>query len=452
MAERRRFWVSFLTRIFAVAIIVAVGGAIFGTLYVSRPGPPPLKSNEPLARVLVMEAAFVPVQRQWTGFGTAEPMDSADVPAQVSAVVVEVPDGVLPGATVSLDDLLARLDPTDFDQQIDVLAERITGLDAQLEQTDIEEKSWKERLELAVSETAIAHRDYDRVKSLYDDGDAKEVELDRALGQVNAAERFETQVREEVQKMNPKRLGLQAQKRALQAERRIAETNLARTEITSPLDGVVERIEVEKGEQVSPGQTVARIVDLRTIEIPIRLPASARQYVRRGDSVRIESTGAVQSVWQGKVDRIAPADETDSRTFAVYTVVHQSPQALHLLTPGKFVRGVVTSERSERRMVVPRRSIAGDRMLVVEQGRIVRLRPAIAYYVSRQFPELGLDGEDYWAVLDEPLRVGTLVVLNGAIDLPTGARVQEDVVNGSAEAVAAGSATSGASSADRPRP
>jgi len=112
--------------------LLLVAFAIYVALVATKPQPAESDLGGGPPRVVVMRAEPVLVQRQWSGFGTAVAMDSADVAAEVSAIIVEVPLAVVAGAEVERGALLARLDETDFQQQVDITRHGLAQIDAQL--------------------------------------------------------------------------------------------------------------------------------------------------------------------------------------------------------------------------------------------------------------------------------------------------------------------------------
>ena len=201
-----------------------------------------------------------------------------------------------------------------------------------------------------------------------------------------------------------------------------------------------------EGTGAQPGRRVARVVNLEKIEVPVRLPSSARVSIRVGDEAQVLSAGSNGAsrgasgsasggasgvrTWGGRVNRIGPSDDPVTRTFPVYIEVLQNPDDPAALTPGRFVMGRITGHEEEQRVVVPRGAVANDRVLLVVDDVIVHRDVLVAYQVQRRFPQLGLPSENYWAVLSDGVEPGSLVLLNGATDIPAGARVEPSVVNG----------------------
>ena len=115
----------------------------------------------------------------------------------------------------------------------------------------------------------------------------------------------------------------------------------------------------------------------------------------------------------------------------MFVDLEQDPLDPGQLAPGRFVQGRVISQRAEQRYVVPRRSILGDRVLLIEDG-VVRSRPVtVDFHIQEQFEELGVVAEQ-WAVLSDPLTEGSQVVINAARSLSEGLRVQTIPLNGTA--------------------
>jgi len=433
MAKQRNRFVVFLTRTSLAALALALGVGIYAALTWTAPQPPELRPEVVRPRVRVMRTAEVAVAREWSGFGAARAMDSADVPARIASIVVEVPERVEPGERIRRGDLLIRLDAEDYEQQLERVVRTQREVDAQLEQIDIEKEAWRERVSIAETELEIAQRDLGRVRRLYEAGDAQEFELDQATQAVQAAQRVLTSAKEELQKVTPRRMRLEAQREALEADRRLAEINMERATVESPIDGVIEAVDVDVGERVNPGERVARVVGLDRIEVPIRLPSSARGAVQVGDDAVVRSAGAGGHEWSGRIARVSPADD-ESRTFAVYIVVEQDPLMPNLLAPGKYLEGLVRSSRTELATVVPRRVIEDDEVLLVRDGKLARRRVDVDFVVGQAYPDLGVQDERYWAVLREPLPAGELVVIDTGVESPPGAAVEAVIVNDTAVA------------------
>ncbi|MCZ6735999.1 MAG: efflux RND transporter periplasmic adaptor subunit [Planctomycetota bacterium] len=440
MADKRNILVSVITQVVVSMALLAVAVGIYVVLLKTKPRPQGSVEPPAMRRVEVMHVIEVPVRRQWTGFGTAAAMDSADVPVQVSAIVVEVPRHIVAGAEIKDGDVLAEFDKTDFVQQVNILSQRIAEIAAQLDQLRVEEASLIQRAALAGKETELAERELERVLDAFERNGANQREIDRAEVALKVRQRLETFVKEERDKIAPRRAQLAAKRLGLDAELALANKDVERCTVRSPLGGVIQAVDVEVGERLALGERVARVVSLQRIEVALRLPGGTRAAIAVGDEVILTSRNATTQSWPGQVARIGPQDDETTRTMAVYVEVEQDPHDRGLLAPGLFVQGTVVSSEVELRSVVPRRSLLGDRLLLIEDN-VVRSYPVqVVFHVQGDFPQIGVAAEQ-WAVLAEPLPAGALVVVNAARSLPEGLEVEAIPLNGPPQRARAGDPT-----------
>ncbi|MHC5114251.1 MAG: hypothetical protein ACYTGP_07470, partial [Planctomycetota bacterium] len=139
---------SLIVRTVVCVGLLAIGLMVMTVLVRTRPVPARTDVAANAPRIMVMAAGPVDVRRQWDGYGTAEAMSSADVPARVTATVIELPESVLAGATVEAGTLLVRLDDSDFVRQEEIARHAIADIDAQLRRIEIQLRSWTERVRL----------------------------------------------------------------------------------------------------------------------------------------------------------------------------------------------------------------------------------------------------------------------------------------------------------------
>lgn len=414
---------AILTRAVVSLVLLAIGVGLFALLLWTREEPAVSIAAEAPPQVTVMAARPVAVRRQWEGFGTAEARDSANVPAQVHSVVEEIPETIVAGASVRNGDLLVRLDDTDYVHDLRVARQRITELEAQIEQLEVELAVWLDRLELAQEDVELAERDLERaVAALSEDG-ALQREVDQRRQAVVAARQSELAAREQVNRMTPRRQQLQAMRAQEAAMRDLAEVNVERCRIISPMDGILQSVDVEVGEALAVDQQVARVVSLNRIEVPLRLAAGARHDVGIGAEVWLQTTGGEPREWIGRISRVAPEDDASSRSMIAYVDLEQDPSGPDFLSPGAFVHGRVTAYTARDRWIVPRRAVQSDRLRVVRDGRVESRRIESAFQIRARFPELGLSDEQ-WTVLEKPLERDALVVVSGTRSLSDGLVVE----------------------------
>jgi len=425
--------IAYSTRAVVSVAALVVGVSIFALLESSKPEVA-RTANGPLDRLVeVVVAQRVATARLWEGFGTAEARHVAEVAAEVGAVVKRRPVGIEPGRPVARGQVLIELDDHDFVHEQQIAQQNMARFQAQMSVLDAEERNWSDQLLLAREESEVARMELEQATAAMERDAGNQIEIDRRRRDYNASLRSLRQIEEAVEKVAPRRADLQASWLLEKSRAAIADRNVARCVITSPIDGVLQEVRVHEGERVTAGTITARVVNLSLIRIPMRLPQSAQASVRTGDPVELRAE-TLGWCWTGVIEDLAPEADASTRTLTAFVEVSQDPKAEPLLLPGRFLKAVVTSPPVER-FVVPRAALIGDHVLLDVEG-VVRRRPVVAeYHIRQDFPDLH-PTEQEWVVLAEAsgLEPGDRVILSNADELRPG----EHIVSAEATATQAG--------------
>lgn len=421
--------IAYLTRGLVSVLALVVGVSVFNLLVRTRP---PVTRDEEGATDRVVEVVIaqrVSTARRWEGFGVAEARHLAEVAAEVSAVVRRRPAEIEPGRAVTRGQVLVELDDHDFVQEHLIAQQNMARFEAQLKVLDAEERNWTDQLTLAREESDVARLELEKAIEALDRGAGSPIEVDRRRREYSAALRTLRTIEEAVEKVPARRADLEASRRLEQGRAAIAERNVQRCVVTSPLDGVLQDVRLQEGERVAPGAVVARIVNLSLIRVPLRLPQSAQASVRPGDAVELRSE-TIGWCWTGLVESLAPEADASTRTLTAFVEVSQDPQGESLLLPGRFLRAVVSASPVER-LVVPRSAMIDDRVMVEEEGIVAPRFVVAEYHIRRLWPEMH-PTEQEWIVLGEAsnLRAGDRVILSNPEELRAGEHVVSAVNEG----------------------
>ncbi len=237
-----------------------------------------------------------------------------------------------------------------------------------------------------------ALRDYESKKKLYADGLIAELELEQAEATL-------------------------AEAKIAWEQSRVTET---KARIVSPLDGVILEIArdpkgdvLADGVRVGAGITVARVAPVDTLLADVDLVGPDIRRVRVGQVVRLRYRAWDDREFRGRVLRLAPEVDPETRTFRVEVAVANREG---LLRPGMFVEARILVERREDVPVVPRDAVVergGRRVVFVLDGQRVAARPV----------KLGLGNDDIVEVR-EGLRPGERIVVRGLETLTDGTPVR----------------------------
>jgi RND family efflux transporter MFP subunit len=201
---------------------------------------------------------------------------------------------------------------------------------------------------------------------------------------------------------------------AAQARLAIALDRLSKTELVSPVDGVVEKRHVSVGDYAQVGGALITLTDTVDLRVELPFPETVGHQLEVGQTLFLESPIAPGLVLESKVGFIRPQVGSMNRSLVVITEVSN---------PGSW-RPQATVEA---RLVVDVRPQA----VVVPLASVVK-RPAGYVVYSLDTPEIGQVQQrlvETGVVSDElveitaGLEAGTMVVVEGASYLTDGARV-----------------------------
>ena len=418
-------FISFVTRIVVAIVMLSISVGIVVALVNTKPQLAVVAGERSLPAVVVIEANPVPMQRRTIGYGAADAMLHADVPTEVSSTVVILPLTTRAGRRLQKGDLIIELDDSDFRQQLIRAEQSLASSKSALSLLEVEKVAAEKRADLALEDKALAETEFARVQVAFERGAAKQREVDAAKQKLIAVSSLSVNASESANRFPAKEEQAFSSVASKTAEVELARENVRRCKIVSPIDGVLQSIDVRVGEHVNSGKRIARVVNSSTLEIPLRLPSHARSFVQIGDEVALRSAGFGKRKWNARVSRIAPEDDTNSRTMIVYVDIHQDAENANSVPPGLFVRGEVKSFQDERlRWVVPRRSIREDRIMVIRESVLRSIPVSIDFSVTDALPEFGVPDLD-WAVLETPLSLGDFVVVDPGGSLRDGMRVRK---------------------------
>jgi multidrug efflux system membrane fusion protein len=421
-------------RLGLIAVLLVGSLGVFGVLRATREQSRVRTDPAPPLTVRAVAADARPVERVWEGFGTVRSMNRAQVAAEVSGRVIDRPRDAEPGRPVARGQLLLLIDPTDYEVGVARARQGAAATRAQVDGLSIESERIGNQVRLAEEEIEAARRDLERTERAIAGGAGSPGELDSKRTVLLRSQRELDGLRQQFELIPSRRLTLEAQLAGQPAELRLAEENLARTRVISPIDGEIQSIGPRTGDFIVSGTPVAGVVDLARVEVPLRLPASSAGWVARV----VGELGTV-SLWNGsavgepqhvgRVTRFSPEADADSRTITVYVEVEQDPTRSDRLLPGSFVHGRVRTPDPADRVVLPRRAIRSGRVMLVDADasgeRRVRVHPVRTdYALEASFPEIDRT-ENEWVVL-QPGSVppaGSMVAVTALEQLQPGMRV-----------------------------
>lgn len=119
------------------------------------------------------------------------------------------------------------------------------------------------------------------------------------------------------------------------------------TRVLAPANAIVDRRLVEPGETVARGAELFTLVRNETLELNAAVPERLATGLAPGQIVRFDAAGRT---FEGRVARVSPTIDPDSRSVTVYV---QVPNPRRDLRGGTFASGMVVARTVESTTVVP---------------------------------------------------------------------------------------------------
>lgn len=326
------------------------------------------------------------------------------VPGRLAEVLVDL------ATPVDADQIIARVDPTDFRLRVDQAAAELAqarallGLPRDGNDAEFDEEQTAIVIEArATLEQARAQAL--RSRELSAEGLMTAMERDAAeAGLVRA----ETAVQSALEQVRIRRAAVRQREAAL----RLARQQLADTAIRSPLKGVVEARLARVGEFAAAGAPVATVVRLNPLRLRVEIPERDAPEVRVGQRVRVNVEGD-PTHYDGQVARLSPSLDTRTRTLLVEADI-VNPGTLR---PGSFVRAHVVLGKKSMPSVPASAVVAFaglQKVLVVQNGKAVEKRVTIGARVGDRVEiTSGLEAGESVVTTPGNLQQGQSVVVKG---------------------------------------
>jgi membrane fusion protein, multidrug efflux system len=191
----------------------------------------------------------------------------------------------------------------------------------------IDDRLLRAQAEQAASEAALAVETYERQRRLWED------------------ERIGTEIAY---------LRAQYGARTAQAGARALRERLERTVVRAPISGLLDDRFVEVGTMVMPGTPIARIVDVSSVKVTGGVPERFAGEVQRGAVARIAIDGPGAREYEGRIGFVGSSVEEQTRTFPVEVLVSSPGGALKpgMIATVRVARGAIDSA-----LVIPQEAV-----------------------------------------------------------------------------------------------
>jgi RND family efflux transporter MFP subunit len=295
--------------------------------------------------------------------GTVKALNYAVIKARVAGELKEIK--VREGDSVSAGQVLARIDPVEYQRRFEQAQEQASAAKSQME---------------------IAQRQWYTNKALVDQGFISKTALDNSLASFQ---------------------GAVASHKAAIAGADVARKSLDDSVLRAPFSGVIAVRAAQLGERVGIDAKVLELVDLRQLEVEAPLSPSDSLDIKMGQIARLQIEDRAELV-TARVTRMSPSAQAGSRSVLVYLTLDKPAGLRH----GLFAKGTLGLMNSQV-MAVPLTSVRTDHpspyvQILEKVGEDMRVRHQTVETGIRGNDASGKDSQDWVAV--KGLTAGSIVL------------------------------------------
>jgi len=278
-------------------------------------------------------------------FALEEVTVSSEVEGKVDEVLVDVGDRVdrgQPLVNVSTIELKLAVD-----QQRALYQQARARLGLAGESDDIKTVLDAAEVKKATADLKEADEIYKRAQQLFEKKLLPRQEFDQIEARLNSSKAAYDLAVQSVQ-------NLRAQLPQYRASVELAEKKLRDAVIRAPFKGQVKERVVSPGQYLKVQTPVTVIVSMDPLRVRLKIPETMAGWIQVGDRIQVSVDAYPDKTFSGKLTRINPSVDPQSRTFEVEALLENSDG---LLKPGFFVKASIPSGKVDRVMSVPQEAL-----------------------------------------------------------------------------------------------
>lgn len=316
--------------ILAVGVVALIG-------FASMKKPPAEKAEVDNTPIVAVENIIVaPMTLEVSSYGVVKPKYETTIVAQVNGEIVELSDTFVRGGLVKKGQLLARIDPNDYqaaliDAQANMASAR-AALEKEVAQGKVAEREWNQITDTSPTELSL-----------------RKPQLAQELARVKSA-----------------------QAAVLRAER-----NLQRTEIKAPYDAMINSRNIGLGSFVGVGNEVGKLLGTAIAEVRLPIADNELQFlIDQGHQAKVNLTGSFSGKeiqWPAEIARSEGVIDDKSRmSYLVaeikdpYHLQNDSKQNSTPLRFGSYVQAKILGIEIANASIVPRYLVVNDRLAILD--------------------------------------------------------------------------------------
>ncbi|ARD43927.1 efflux RND transporter periplasmic adaptor subunit [Colwellia sp. PAMC 21821] len=317
-----------------IPIVILIAGVLIFFAFSSMKKPPQEKEEVDNTPIVAVEAiSLAPMTLDVDSYGVVKPKYETELVAQVSGQIVELSATFVRGGFVKEGQLLARIDPNDYEAALieaeATMASARASLETERAQGQVAKQEWKQITDTSPTELSL-----------------RKPQLAQEIARVKSA-----------------------QASILRAKR-----NLERTEVRAPYDAMIDSRNVGLGSFVGTGSLLGKLLGTAVAEV--RLPVADNQLeflIAQGKDATVNLSGTFagsEIVWAARIARSEGVIDSTSRMSYLVAEIFD-PYALsekNEKTPlrfGAYVNAKILGVALDQAAIVPRYLVTNGRVALL---------------------------------------------------------------------------------------
>lgn len=201
-----------------------------------------------------------------------------------------------------------------------------------------------------------------------------------------------------------------------QAAEEAANIQMERTQIVSPLDGVVAKRYASVGEQVdgTGAQIIVEVANINEVDLTANMPAAYLSKVHVGEAIPISSDAFPGKIFAGRVTAISPSVDPSTNVGSIRIRIANSSSVLRL---GMYLTAQVAVETHQNALIVPVEAIYHD-----ESGQ-TQVYEVSGDTAKAADVKVGIESNRRAEILDG-VKAGDTIILTGGYGLGDTAKIK----------------------------
>ncbi|TWU39556.1 efflux RND transporter periplasmic adaptor subunit [Novipirellula artificiosorum] len=415
--SRARFF-EFLKRwgsrlLFVPPLLVGVVVAVW--IVGNRPQPELEVADEASRMLRVIEVPVVDVLPKLVGYGTATPGQTWQAVAQVDGRIVEVHPELESGSFVSKDQVLLKIDPTEYQYAVAQLEAEIGQAKALIEELTRTEENLQASLKIERDALNVTQREMKRIEQLVARNATAQSEVDAQQRSVLTQQQRLQEQRSALNLLPARKQSQQANLELKQAQLAQAQLDLKHTEIRAPFDCRLGTVTLDVDQYVAAGQSLFEAYSNDLVEVEAQAPMrEVRRLIHNPNGAaafeeismqRVRDIFNVQAIvemasgdlparWSARFMRVRESLDPQTRSLSLVVGVDDPyqqvvPGARPPLLQGTYCRVTLIGQPRRDQVIVPRHALHVGHVYVLDGEQRLRRQAVEVVFQQDEFAVIG---------------------------------------------------------------